>query len=509
MDDNAKTGFNPEAVPAFPVLTLWLDEETERTELNGVPVEASPGEDYRQAAIAAVVREIARLLLDAVRVRVLSPTDEAWDMVVTATGDVHDTTITEPPTETPQRWRRRRWLIIGASTVGVLALGGLGTAVAVSIADGSDARQEWTVPGADQQIPVALPEQFHPRSAWSVPVAEDSDVTVLDTGHILSADPDGTLTARVPETGQPVWRGTAAPADLTSAVHTDWAGTPSLVARAGNELRVWDLRTRQDGSTVPATTIPVEQGWRVETRGARPLVAKQHWIVGIPTPGHGLTDVVIPAGSRALTATAQNQIITATESSLYTVNADGTVADRVPYTAPPGTTGAPETSWMLDTDHALLGWDTEDSSTMMAVVNLTEATTLATGPVPHAPVQRQQPHVDPEGRTAVFDTLALTWRDNALLRPLESFLTSAVDGTTAYGLAGRTDPASLDLRSMDTSPVTWKTYTDEDPAPDLVDDDAAYIVADTLEDTVLYRSEPAGEPAEKSADDVADETKEK
>lgn len=509
MNDNAETEFNVDAVPAFPVLTLWLDETAERTELNGVPVEATPGEDYRQAGIAAVVREVQRLNLQAVRVRVLSPTDEAWDMVVTATGQVHDTTVTDPAPETAQRGSRRRWLLIGASTLGVLALGGLGTAVVVSVAGAGESVQEWAVPGVDQQIPVALPERFSGRSAWSVPVAEDSDVAVLDTGHILSTDPDGTLTARIPETGKPVWRGTDAPADLTGAVHTDWAGTPSLAAKAGNELRLWDLRTPEDGSTVPVKTIPVGQDWRVETRGARPLVAKQHWIVGIPAAGHGLTDVVIPAGSRALTVTGDNRIITASEASLYTVNADGTVAGQKPYAPPPGATGSPDTSWMLDAEHVLLGWDTEASSTAMAILRVTDADTLATAEVLHAPDQRQQPLVEPEGRIASFGTLALTWGEQSLLRPLHRFETSTLDGTTAYGLAGRTDPASLDLRSMDASPVPWEAYTDEDPAPDLVDADAAYVVADTLEDTVLYRSESATDPTGDPSDDSADDSQEK
>lgn len=504
MDDNAEPEFNLETVPAFPVLTLWLDEDTERTELNGVPVEPAPGEGYRQAAIAAVVREVQRLHLKAVRVRVLSPTDEAWDMVVTAAGDVHDATVTDPTAAQPQRGPSRRWLLIGASALGVLAVGGLGTAVALSVT-GDPAPQEWAVPGADQQIPVALPESFSGRSAWSVSVAENSDVTALDTGHILSADPDGTLTARAPETGQPVWRGASAPKDLTSAVHTDWAGTPSLAAQAGNELRVWDLRTPEDRSTVPAATIPVDQGWRVEVRGARPLVAKEHWIVGIPTPGHGLTDVVIPAGSRALTVTGDNQIITATEDSLHTVNADGTVAGRVPLTAPTGSSGAPVASWMLDADHALLGWKTEDSSTAMAIIQVNDGVTLATTEVQQAPDQRQQPLIDAAGKAAAFNTLALTWGENPILRPLHSFETSTLDGTTAYGMADGADPASLDLGSLTSAPLPWETFTDEDPAPDLVDADAAYIVAETLENTVLYRSESADTPA----DDPADDSKEK
>ncbi len=37
--------------------------------------------------------------------------------------------------------------------------------------------------------------------------------------------------------------------------------------------------------------------------------------------------------------------------------------------------------------------------------------------------------------------------------------------------------------------MPWETFTDEDPAPDLVTGDAAYLVADALDTTVLYRSE--------------------
>ncbi|MEV4902892.1 hypothetical protein AB0K08_16325 [Citricoccus sp. NPDC055426] len=490
------TDFDVEAVPGFPVLTLRLDEEAERSELNAVPVEVSPGDDYRQAAISAVVRQVQDSSLDAVRVRVLSSTGEAWDMVVTADGQVFDTTVTEPEIDQPARTQRSRWPLIAACAIGGLALGGIGVAAVVALT-GSDAAPVWEVPGVDQQIPIALPGEFSPRSAWSVPVAEGSDVTVLDTGHILSTDPDDTLTARVPDTGKPVWRGTSAPDDLTGAVHTDWAGTDSLVAQAGNELRVWDLRTPEDGSTVVATSLPLEQGWRAEVRGERPFVAKEHWIVGIPAAGSQLTDVVIPAGTRALTVTGQNQIITASDSGLYTVTEDGTVAGQKPYTPPAGATGAPSLSWMLEADHALLGWDTDAGGTAMAIINVKDGATLTTAAIPRAPEQRHPPIVDPEARTAAFATLALSLGEDPLLRPLRSYETSTLDGATAYGLADRTDPASLDLGSLDSVPVPWDTFTDEDPAPDLVTGNAAYVVTETLDTTVLYRSEHAETSQEK------------
>ncbi|MCT2088369.1 hypothetical protein M3D92_03515 [Micrococcus terreus] len=67
------------------------------------------------------------------------------------------------------------------------------------------------------------------------------------------------------------------------------------------------------------------------------------------------------------------------------------------------------------------------------------------------------------------------------------------------------DPASLDLSSLNWNPQPWETFTDEDPAPGLVDADAAYVVAETLENTVLYRSELADTPT----GDPADDSKEK
>ncbi|MFC7403431.1 hypothetical protein [Citricoccus sp. GCM10030269] len=479
--------FDVEAVPAFPVLTLWMDEASERTELNGVPIEAAPGGDYREAAIDAVVRDVQKRALEAVRVRVLTPTGEAWDMVVTADGDVYDTTVTEAPATTKSA-RIRRPLVIGAVALCAVSFLGVGTAIGLS-ALGEDTEEQWVVPGADRQIPIALPSPFALRSAWSVPVDEDSDVAALDTGHILSTAPGGTLTARNPETGQVAWRGNDAPDDLAATVHTDWAGQPSLVSLSGNQLRVWDLRTPQDGTTVTSTTITLEQDWRAEIRGERPFVDLGDWIVGVPQTGHRLRHVVIPAGTRAVTVTGQNQIITASDATLYTVNDDGIVAGRASYSAPAGTAGAPDRSWMLDNDHALLAWDSEAGETMMSIINVKDGTTRATAEVSRAPDQQERPIVDEQGRAAAFDSVSLSWGPDPVLRPLESFETSTIHNATAYGLAGRENPAGLDLASLKSRPEPWDTFAEDDPAPDLITGDGAYVVADTLDTTVLYRAE--------------------
>ncbi len=91
---------------------------------------------------------------------------------------------------------------------------------------------------------------------------------------------------------------------------------------------------------------------------------------------------------------------------------------------------------MLDAEHVLLGWDTEASTTVMAILRVKDGATLATAEVPHAPDQRQQPLVDSEGRAAAFDTLAVTWGEGPMLRPLRSFETSTLDGPPPTGWPG-------------------------------------------------------------------------
>lgn len=75
-----------------------------------------------------------------------------------------------------------------------------------------------------------------------------------------------------------------------------------------------------------------------------------------------------------------------------------------------------------------------------------------------------------------------------MIRVLEMFTVSTISQGLAYGSAGRDGPASLDLTRPGTCAEPWPTYTDKDPAPQLVTGDAAYVIAPRLEQTFLYRA---------------------
>src|SRR5699024_9055793 len=83
---------DPSAVPPFPIYTLHLDEDARQLTLDGVPLEPSFGQELHAAGIEAVIRKATSQALEAVRVRVHSESGDVWDMVVTAKGEVIDTT---------------------------------------------------------------------------------------------------------------------------------------------------------------------------------------------------------------------------------------------------------------------------------------------------------------------------------------------------------------------------------------------------------------------------------
>src|SRR5699024_3747942 len=111
---------DPHTVPPFPVYTLLLNEHTQRIELDGMPLEPSVGQDYKQAGIQAIIRKASVQNLDAVRVNVQNHEGDRSNMVVTQDGNVYDTTRAE---EEAQPTSCRPYMIGGAAallTVGVV-----------------------------------------------------------------------------------------------------------------------------------------------------------------------------------------------------------------------------------------------------------------------------------------------------------------------------------------------------------------------------------------------------
>ena len=149
-----------------------------------------------------------------------------------------DRTIdTTPDPESPRKKTLIRPATVLADILTLGALGG-GTALAVHLSTDTDPDQNaapaWEIPGAGEQIPVGLPEGFTGPSDWSVTSTATPQSTGLDDGGILTANSDGILSIRDPETAEPVWAGTGAPAGSLRdpREHLDRPAGPRLLVAA-------------------------------------------------------------------------------------------------------------------------------------------------------------------------------------------------------------------------------------------------------------------------------------
>lgn len=491
---NHADDFDVASVPTFPVFSLKLNEDEQWAELDGVRVEPALGEDFKTAAIQAVVTKARRDALRAVRVRVRAADEDesVWDMIVTEAGEVIDTTENEEPAQ-PATRSRRRWPLILVGGVVAAAVATAGVLVGVGALNRTPEAPQWQIPGAEAQIPIGLPTGFSDRAAWSVPVDDRSTIAQIDTGHILSTTPEGILTARDPQTAQVHWRGSDSPAKLAGTLHTDWAGRASLVNVEGTMMRIWDLRTPEGGGVVSPETIRLDPHWRAEPRGALPFIDLGDWVIGLPAARGNLSQVDIPAGTRPLGVSSDRDITTASDRELLTVNDNGEVTQTRSYDRPAGTRGAPSFSRMLDDDHALIGWDTDREDTL-AILQLSTATLRSAETVPRLPAKNDQLIIDESSQAAATTGVALNWGQDPMIRPLERFTATTISAGTAYGTAGQDGPAALDLTTSGAQPESWPTFTPGDPAPNLVTGDAAYVIAPRLEQTFLYRASTKDTP---------------
>lgn len=472
-----------EAVPQFPVYMVRLDETDDRIELDGLPLEPASEQSSYAYGIEAVARKARKQGLEAVRVKIKSNTGDTWDMVVTQDGEAIDTTpAPEDESEQPNRLRK----LIRPAVIGVIALGGIGGTVAVVNAFNTDEPEPWTTPGVDAQIPIALPDDYSPHASWATSVAEGTDIKALDTGHILTVGTGGNLIARDPETAEPVWRSDTAPDDLTTLVQTHWGEQDALVAHSGQTLYVWDAPTGQGRSSSQA--LPIDHQWRSELNGPAPMIDMGDWIVGIPDSGYQLQQVVVPAGTRPLTATEDGHVITCDHNTFYRINADGDTTEAIRYSSPQDSENLPDHTWMLDDDHVLLGWNGEDAASV-GIYRLSDGSEIITETIDRLPHQDTTPVFDTNGSAAALDGLAVSWSENAaaIYEYHELGITAVHDGI-GYGSHARNDPATLDLTNDEATPEPWESYNSGDPAPDLVTDDGAYVIAPQLDQTILYQS---------------------
>lgn len=475
---------DPHTVPPFPVYTLLLNEHTQRIELDGMPLEPSVGQDYKQAGIQAIIRKASVQNLDAVRVNVHNHDGDRWSMVVTQDGNVYDTTPAEEEEVQPTNYRP--YMIGGAAAL--LTVGVVGTVVAMALPSGQDEEPRWTTPGVQAQIPRALPSEFEPDAAWSIPVAKDSDVLELDSGHILSISENDSLVARDPTTAEPTWEGTSAPRDINEVVQTQWNGHDILAAHNGRELSLWAAADLDSGFRTEQITLDVDHEYRVELHGQEPMVDMGDWVVGIPDGKRSFQRVVVPAGTTPLTATTNDEVITVADNEFLTVSTEGDIIHRTRYAPPDRDFTRTRAVRALDADHALLAWS-HDNTNHVAIYRVSDGELLVDAPVKRLPDRSSHLILDNAANAAVLGDLLLSWEPDAPgIQQNPGITVETIHNAVVYGTRSNDDPARLDLKDNEAELESWQSYGPADQAPDLVTDDGAYVVAPQLDETILYKA---------------------
>ena len=479
---------DPENVPAFPVYTLQISEDRQAVTLDGAAVPLADDDDFVAAGIAAIVAKLHRHHLGVVRVRAIdASTDNSWDMIVSATGEVVDLSEqheAEQARKERKTRRTKRLMFAGVGTLAVLTLGGITAAVVV--ANQPQAQAPAYVPqGVGATLPAAPPPQHALTAIWSHPVATGSTVNMIGTDRLLTADPEGSVTARNPETGQPLWRGGGAPETLHGIHATSWAGQSVYAAVVGQELRLWPTAMPHDTYSVSPTAIALEPGQSARTDVALPYIDLGDWYIRLPDGAGKLHNVMIPPGSIVLNTSADGSITTMSANKIYTLDNQGNITAEKGFAAPAGTTRYPSRVWTLDETHLLLAWD--EGTDLVGVLDTTTGKLVATAKPRAIPGVSDDLFVDRNARTAAIGSIGVSYGSVAALTDLKSASITSIHGTTVYANTNN-GPVTMDLAYPEAEMMTWDNYRSQDPAPELVTNDAVYLVATQLENTVVYRS---------------------
>lgn len=479
---------DPDKVPAFPVYTLHIGEDRESLTLDGAQVPVLDDEDFIDAGKNAIVAKLINHHLGMVRARAIDASSgQAWDMIIAADGEVLDLTEQQQAEEaikTRKQRRAKRLLITGASIMGMLALGGVTAAVVVANQPATSI-PAYTPEGVGATLPAAPPPRHAKTAAWSHPTASGATVNLISPDRLLTADPEGTVTARTPATGQPVWRGDNAPENLSSIHSGTWAGKEVYSAAERNELRLWPVDMPYDTPSVAPTSIALEPGQTARTDTQTPYIELGDWYIRVPDAAGKLHDVMIPPGSTVLDVAADGTITTVSAAKIYTLDHTGTILGEKNFAAPEGTTKFPSQVWLLDDTHALLAWD--DTERVMGVLDIETSSMLFSGKPRAIPAATEPLMVDQHAHTAAIGAIGIRYGTNRALVDLPSADLTAIHGNTVYANTNN-GPVTLDLGKPEAEPQTWANYRAEDPAPVLVTDDAVYLVATQLENTTVYRS---------------------
>ncbi|MGO0605298.1 hypothetical protein [Brevibacterium linens] len=473
---------NPEDVPPFPVYALEYDGDT--VLLDKVIVEPAVGQELTEAGLQAVARKASDAGLDAVRVRVVTP-DDTHLMIVNSEGDAEDITPSDEPTKPS---RRKRGLIIGAAvlTLALLAGGGVAVGKAIKAANTEPvAAAPPPIPGEHAAIPIGLPPGFGSTADWSLPVADGRPPVVMNNGQVLLTTPDDRLEIHETKRAQTVWSSSTVPNGTTPIVETTWTDRPVLASATGRALTLWPLDL-DDKSNVPAVEVDLNAQADVTYAGSAPLIDLGDYTVAVPAE-NGVQRVSVPPGTHPVAA-GNDIIVSVGDNSIaktaFTSKATSTTTD---FERPKGTKGAPTSAIGLTPTRAVVTWKADKKETT-ALVDTEKGKVLATIDG-RAPRVEELPQVDETAGTALAGSYFIRYDgDKPKIVDLDVASRDAVlDGNHVY-TTNQDGPLDLKVSGNKVVPSAWEPLAPDDPPPAAVATDAAYVLAEKVDQSILYRA---------------------
>lgn len=186
------------ALPAFPVVTIHLEEGALLADAPGASPVTEPIEDeavadavqLNQAGAAAATKVAAELGMDRIQVRIRAHGDEFFMWLDSETGTLHPLEEPEFEKQTQQnpaktkRAKQVRWIMIGAGVMVLLIV----AAVIFRATAGAREPEEPALPGP-AQLPAAAPAGWDSYASWAVD-ASDADPVVVDDDVVYAEGKD-------------------------------------------------------------------------------------------------------------------------------------------------------------------------------------------------------------------------------------------------------------------------------------------------------------------------------
>lgn len=510
---------DPSQVPVFPNYFLRFDTHPGTIELDGLPIEPAAGESARTAAVNAVAIKARTHNLSAVRVTVEDQDGDQHPMIVTGEGQVVelDDEAEEETTSGRPLWKNP--LLLSAVALLVVATAGVGAAVALNVSAQDQAEQAppWQPPGAEVEIPAALPEGYAQTATWSLSVADDAGAIALPDGRLLTGETDGTMTARDPATAEPSWAGVDGPSDLNELQPITWDEDHAIATTDNQALHVWPL-DHQGRDPVPADPLTFDLTNRAEVSfTGYPLISLGDFVVAVPhldDEEPALQQVTIPAGTQPVAATA-TEVFSIDGDQVHVTpvhEGEGEAAEVSLDVADDHAGEQPTDVWPLTDEVTLAMWETDDrdEGTHAALFDLNSGDRLASATIESIPQDNAALRIDHDQQIAVLDTTVLDYSEAPHIGVIPALDdptigAQAIYGQTNDGLAAVPLPDEDDPILDEDDLSYYETIGDEDSPPELIGDDAAYISAPRLDETILYRADAAGDPSDDEADDTQDQ----